>query len=88
MRTCRERLSAALPLAASARRGERGRPDPALHFTAAITLEPTSSGTRYRALAIHPDPETCKQHAEMGFHDGRGSALDQLVGMVKGRAIA
>ena len=32
-------------------------------FTAAITLERTATGTRYRALAIHADPETCKQHA-------------------------
>jgi uncharacterized protein YndB with AHSA1/START domain len=55
-------------------------------FTAAITLEPTTSGTRYRALAIHAAPEACRRHAEMGFHDGWGAALDQLVELVKRRA--
>lgn len=52
-------------------------------MTAAIMLEPTATGTRYRALAIHADAAACKQHAEMGFETGWGAALDQLVAMVK-----
>ena len=53
-------------------------------FTGVITLEPAGSGTRYRALAIHADPQASRQHAEMGFHDGWSSALDQLVEIVRG----
>jgi uncharacterized protein YndB with AHSA1/START domain len=53
-------------------------------FTAVISLERTPKGTRYRALAIHPDAETCERHDAMGFQDGWGAALAQLVDMVKG----
>jgi uncharacterized protein YndB with AHSA1/START domain len=53
-------------------------------FSAVIELEPTASGgTRYRATAIHRDPEGRKQHEAMGFVDGWGAALDQLVELVK-----
>jgi uncharacterized protein YndB with AHSA1/START domain len=53
-------------------------------FTAIIELEPTGSGgTRYRAIAMHQSPEDAKQHAEMGFVDGWGEALAQLVALVK-----
>lgn len=52
-------------------------------FTAVITLEPTATGTRYSALAMHPDPATASRHSEMGFHDGWGAALDQLVALAK-----
>lgn len=48
-------------------------------FTAIITLEPHGTGTRYVATAIHRDEAECRQHEEMGFHDGWGKALDQLV---------
>jgi hypothetical protein len=30
-------------------------------------------------LAMHGDEAGCKKHADMGFHDGWGKALDQLV---------
>ncbi len=53
-------------------------------LTAVISLEPSERGTKYSALAIHPDREVCARHAEMGFHDGWGAALDQLVALVKG----
>ena len=53
-------------------------------FTAIIELEPTpSGGTRYRAIAIHQDPAGRKQHEEMGFVEGWGQCLDQLVALVK-----
>jgi uncharacterized protein YndB with AHSA1/START domain len=49
-------------------------------FTAIIELEPTADGgTRYRAIAKHQDPEDAAQHEEMGFSQGWGAALDQLV---------
>jgi uncharacterized protein YndB with AHSA1/START domain len=52
-------------------------------FTAVITLEPHGQGTKYTALAIHRDEEGSRKHEEMGFHEGWGKALDQLVAIVK-----
>jgi uncharacterized protein YndB with AHSA1/START domain len=53
-------------------------------FTAVILLEPHGTGTKYTAIAIHGDEESAKKHANMGFHDGWGKALDQLVTLAKG----
>ena len=55
-------------------------------FSAVITLEPQGEGTKYRALAIHSDEEATATHTRMGFHDGWGKALDQLVAHMKGTA--
>ena len=52
-------------------------------FTATILLEPHGSGTRYTAIVTHGDEDSAKKHAEMGFHDGWGKALDQLVALAK-----
>jgi uncharacterized protein YndB with AHSA1/START domain len=52
-------------------------------LTAIITLEPQGKGTRYTAMAIHRDEAARKKHEEMGFHQGWGTALDQLVAHVK-----
>jgi uncharacterized protein YndB with AHSA1/START domain len=49
------------------------------HFTAVILLEPHGSGTKYTAIAKHADDEARSKHEAMGFHDGWGNALDQLV---------
>ncbi len=58
--------------------------DPAgLPFTAIISLTSEGAGTRYTATAIHADPDGAKRHAEMGFLDGWGICLDQLVAYVK-----
>ena len=54
-----------------------------LPFTAIIALEPQGSGTKYTALAMHRDEESRKRHEDMGFHDGWGKALDQLVAYVR-----
>ena len=48
-------------------------------FTAVVSLEPHVNGTKYTALAMHRDEEGRKKHEEMGFHEGWGKALDQLV---------
>jgi uncharacterized protein YndB with AHSA1/START domain len=48
-------------------------------FTAILTLTPEGSGTRYKATAIHRDEAGRRRHEEMGFHEGWGKALDQLV---------
>lgn len=55
-------------------------------FTGRIELAPTpSGGTHYRAIAIHPTVELATKHREMGFHDGWGAALDQLVALMSGQ---
>jgi uncharacterized protein YndB with AHSA1/START domain len=48
-------------------------------FTATIALVPHGTGTKYTATVIHANNAGCKQHAEMGFHEGWGIALDQLL---------
>jgi uncharacterized protein YndB with AHSA1/START domain len=53
-------------------------------FTAVILLEPRGAGTKYTAIAMHGDEESATKHATMGFHDGWGKALDQLVALAKG----
>jgi uncharacterized protein YndB with AHSA1/START domain len=53
-------------------------------FTAVVDIIPEGDGTLYRATALHPDAAIRQQHEEMGFADGWGAALDQLVAMVKG----
>lgn len=52
-------------------------------FTAIIALEPQGSGTKYTALAMHTDEEGRNRHEAMGFHEGWGKALDQLVAYAK-----
>lgn len=52
-------------------------------FTAMILLEPHGNGTKYTAIAMHASPEDAKQHDEMGFQQGWGAALDQLVELAK-----
>jgi uncharacterized protein YndB with AHSA1/START domain len=65
--------------------GPAFRPNAAedLPFTAIISIEPTSSGSRYTAVAMHSDAATRGRHDEMGFHEGWGATLDQLVALVK-----
>lgn len=65
--------------------GYRPLRDSELPFTAAILLEPAGEGgTRYVAIAIHRDELGRTQHEAMGFHEGWGTALDQLVEYVRG----
>ena len=52
-----------------------------LYFTAIITLEAQGHRTKYTAIAIHGDEATSKKHEEMGFYQGWGTALDQLVAL-------
>jgi uncharacterized protein YndB with AHSA1/START domain len=54
-----------------------------LYFTATITLEALGRRTKYTALAIHGDEASAKRHEAMGFHDGWGKALEQLVALAK-----
>ena len=59
------------------------RPAPKPFFTAALLLAPTATGTRYTAIAIHGNEETRKQHEDMGFYEGWGTVVDQLVAHIK-----
>lgn len=59
------------------------RPSEEPFFTAILTLEPAGDGTRYTAVAVHRDEAGRKRHEEMGFHEGWGTVLDQLVAYVK-----
>jgi uncharacterized protein YndB with AHSA1/START domain len=59
------------------------RPSENPFFTAIVTLEPHGKGTRYTAVAIHKDEAGRKRHEEMGFMEGWGQVLDQLVAYVK-----
>lgn len=63
------------------------RPQPApegmFHFTAIIEMEPVEGGTKYSATALHADPESAEKHAAMGFEQGWGTALTQLVEFMK-----
>jgi uncharacterized protein YndB with AHSA1/START domain len=52
-------------------------------FTAVISLAPHGTGTKYTATVMHKDAEGRDQHERMGFHDGWGKALDQLVAVAK-----
>jgi uncharacterized protein YndB with AHSA1/START domain len=52
-------------------------------MTAVISLESIGNETKYTALVIHGDESARKKHEQMGFHDGWGKALDQLVEVAK-----
>ena len=46
-------------------------------------MEPHGEGTKYTAIAMHSDEESCRKHDKMGFYEGWGTVLDQLVEHVK-----
>ena len=55
------------------------------HFTGVIALAPQGNRTKYTAIVIHGDEGARRQHEEMGFHQGWGAALDQLISMFKNK---
>lgn len=59
------------------------RPAPEPFMTGVVILERHPKGTKYTAIALHRDEATRKRHEEMGFRDGWGKALDQLVAHMK-----
>lgn len=54
-----------------------------LTFTCILTLEAVGAGTRYVARALHRDEAGAQAHARMGFQEGWGAALDQLVALAR-----
>ncbi|WP_447726381.1 SRPBCC family protein [Sphingomonas koreensis] len=60
------------------------RPGPKPFFTAGLYLEPNATGgTRYTAIAVHGNEETRQTHEQMGFHEGWGTVVDQMVAHIK-----
>lgn len=59
------------------------RPSEKPFFTAILRLAPNGTGTQYTAIAIHRDEAGRKQHEDMGFHDGWGTVVDQMVAYLK-----
>jgi len=54
------------------------RPAPSAFFTAVMTLEPRGDATLCRTVALHRDEADRNHHADLGFHAGWGTVLDQL----------
>jgi len=54
-----------------------------LLMTAFLLLEPHGKGTKYTAIAKHMDEAHAQRHEAMGFSQGWGACLDQLVEYVK-----
>ena len=54
-----------------------------LPMTASIELEDAGGKTKYRATVRHADAQQRARHEAMGFHTGWGTALDQLVALMK-----
>lgn len=54
-------------------------------FTGQLTFTDVAEGTHYHAVARHRSGADRDTHAAMGFTDGWGIALDQLVALMAGR---
>ena len=52
-------------------------------MTAMILLEPVAGGTKYTAKVMHAHKDAPIKHEQMGFKEGWGMCLDQLVAMIK-----
>lgn len=53
-------------------------------MTAIISIEPHGNGgTKYVATALHSTEAGRKSHEEMGFYEGWGTALDQMIEVAK-----
>ena len=51
-------------------------------FTVVLTIEPHGGGSRCVVRALHASPEQRRKHEEMGFQQGWGLCLDQLLEVV------
>ncbi|HYA59050.1 MAG TPA: SRPBCC family protein [Burkholderiaceae bacterium] len=58
-------------------------PEDSFLMTAAILLQARGKATQYKALVLHGDEPSRIKHEKMGFHEGWGKALDQLVALAK-----
>ncbi len=62
-------------------RPSEAAPNEGFLFTGVILLEPTKIGTLYTALGLHSNEASRKVHEDMGFEQGWGIALDQLLAL-------
>jgi uncharacterized protein YndB with AHSA1/START domain len=53
------------------------------HFTACISFEAMGDKTRYTARVMHATTAGRDKHDELGFSDGWGTALDQMIEYAK-----
>ncbi|MCB4771098.1 SRPBCC family protein [Ancylobacter sp. Lp-2] len=60
------------------------RPTGSAFMSASVEITPTATGTLYVARAFHKDEAAKAQHEAMGFHQGWGTAFEQLVALVRG----
>ena len=60
------------------------QPAPEPFMSAVLTVEAIdNNNSRYVAMVYHKDEASKKQHEEMGFFDGWGTALQQMVTVAK-----
>lgn len=52
-------------------------------MTAELLLEAVTGGTKYTAHIMHANKQARISHEKMGFTEGWGTCLDQLVAMIK-----
>jgi uncharacterized protein YndB with AHSA1/START domain len=57
---------------------------PPFHFTCELTFTSVEQGARYKAIGMHTTAADRAAHEAMGFVDGWGAALDQLVALWNG----
>lgn len=61
------------------------RPNEKPFMTGTLSFERAEGGgVHYRAVAQHASAQARQQHEDMGFHQGWGTALDQLVAYMQG----
>ncbi|MFD1340943.1 SRPBCC family protein [Litorisediminicola beolgyonensis] len=60
------------------------RPRASGFMTAVISFTPEGTGTRYVARVLHATAKDRQAHLDMGFEQGWGTALDQLVELATG----
>lgn len=60
------------------------RPRASGFMTGIITMAAIETGTRYTARVLHASTEDRQKHVDMGFHEGWGTAADQLAALAAG----
>lgn len=63
--------------------GEGAKECDAIIFTCVVTLQAEGGNTRYHVHVMHGTEAHMKAHAEMGFHEGWGTCLTQMIGVAK-----
>ncbi len=59
------------------------RPRETGFFTGLVTFADAEGGTNYYARAMHKTAKDRETHEKMGFEQGWGAALDQMVALIK-----